>query len=190
MKKSVRNAIEEEISSDEYPDFQPGDQIRVVTREKIAGLERKTRFEGVCIARRGEGPDQTFKVRKTSFGVGVERIFPLHSPIIEEIKILRKGKVSQSKLNYLAGRSAKNARIKEKRVDLDEVNAPAGDEEESGEENEATGEPTAAEESVEETEEEVEETTETAAETSEEAESTPEKEKSEAAGTAEDNTGE
>ncbi|MGM0380524.1 MAG: 50S ribosomal protein L19 [bacterium] len=124
MKQSVRKLVEEEIGADDYPAFQPGDQIRVVTREEIAGMERKTTFEGVCIARRGEGPDETFKVRKNSFGVGVERIFPLNSPIIEEVKILRKGKVRRSKLNYLAGRSAKNARIKEKRVDLDEANAP------------------------------------------------------------------
>ncbi len=168
MKQSIKNAIEKEISTDEYPAFQPGDQIRVVTREKIAGLERKTSFEGVCISRRGDGPDQTFKVRKNSFGVGVERIFLLHSPIVEKIEIVRKGKVRRAKLNYLAGRSAKKARIKEKRVDLEEVNA-TGEEEKTGKTTEEEEAAAAASPPVEESEEEIE--PEVAGETTEETES-------------------
>jgi len=86
------------------------------------GETRTRRFEGICIGRRGEGPDQTFKVRKVSFGVGVERIFPLYSPVIENIEVLRKGKVRRAKLNYLEGRSARESRIEERRADLDSIN--------------------------------------------------------------------
>jgi large subunit ribosomal protein L19 len=122
VKDSLQDAIKEELPDANYPDFEPGDKIRVTSTKEIGGQERKRHFEGVCIARRGEGPDETFKVRKVSFGVGVERIFPLHSPTIDEITIQRKGKVRQAKLNYLEDRSSKESRIKEERVDLDEVN--------------------------------------------------------------------
>lgn len=122
MKESLQNAITEELPEADYPDFEPGDKIKVTSTKEIRGQQRKRHFEGVCIARRGEGPDETFKVRKVSFGVGVERIFPLYSPSIDEIEILRKGKVRRAKLNYLEGRSAKESRIDEERVDLEEVN--------------------------------------------------------------------
>ncbi len=127
MKKSLQDAIrEKELPDADYPDFEPGDRIEVTTRVEIGGEKRTRRFEGVCIARRGEGPDQTFKVRKVSFGVGVERLFPLYSPLIESIEVLSKGKVRRAKLNYLEGRSAREARIEEQRADLEAINAPPG----------------------------------------------------------------
>lgn len=123
MKQSLQDAIrEQELPDANYPDFQPGDRIEVTTRVDIGGEKRTRRFEGVCIARRGEGPDQTFKVRKISFGVGVERLFSLYSPLIESIEILSKGKVRRAKLNYLEGRSAREARIEEQRADLEALN--------------------------------------------------------------------
>lgn len=121
MKESLQNAIKNELPDADYPDFDPGDRIRVTTSQVISGQRRKRQFEGVCIARRGEGPDQTFKVRKVSFGVGVERIYPLYSPIIEDIEVLKKGKVRRAKLNHLEERSAKEARIKEQQSDLEEA---------------------------------------------------------------------
>lgn len=127
MKKSLQDAIrQKELPDAKYPDFQPGDRIEVTTRVEIGGEKRTRRFEGVCIARRGEGPDETFKVRKISFGVGVERLFPLYSPLIESIEVLSKGKVRRAKLNYLEGRSARKARIEEQRADLEAINASPG----------------------------------------------------------------
>ncbi len=145
MKRSLRNAIKEELPEADYPDFEPGDKIRITSTRSIGGQERERHFEGVCIARGGEGHDETFKVRKVSFGVGVERIFPLHSPSIHDIEILRKGKVRQAKLNYLEDRSSKESRIDEKRVDLEEVNrtessTPPGDGDEVTADEEVDGE--------------------------------------------------
>lgn len=124
MKQSLQDAIKREMSDTEYPEFDSGDQIRVTTREEIGGEMRTRHFEGVCIAKRGDGIDKTFKVRKMSFGVGVERIFPLFSPMIDTIEVLQKGKVNQSKLSYLEDRSSKDARIEEEDADLEEINAP------------------------------------------------------------------
>lgn len=133
MKQSLQDAIrEKELPDANYPDFQPGDRIEVTTRVEIGGEKRTRRFEGVCIARRGEGPDQTFKVRKISFGVGVERLFSLYSPLIESIEVLSKGKVRRSKLNYLEGRSAREARIEEQRADLEAINTSPGSPEDAG----------------------------------------------------------
>jgi large subunit ribosomal protein L19 len=139
VKDSLQNAIKEELPEANYPDFEAGDKIRVTSTKEIGGQKRKRHFEGICIARRGEGPDETFKVRKVSFGVGVERIFPIHSPTIDEITIQRKGKVRQAKLNYLEDRSSKESRIEEERVDLDEVNRTES-EEASSDEGEAADE--------------------------------------------------
>jgi len=122
MDTRIQKILEDEMKERNYPDFEAGDTIRVRTREDIGGQMRPRSFEGVCIGREGKGPNRTFKVRKTSFGVGIERIFPLYSPIIQEIEIVRKGKVRRSKLTYLEGRSQKDSRIKQQRVDLDEVN--------------------------------------------------------------------
>lgn len=141
MDSNIQDLLESELKDQEYPDFDPGDTICVRTREEIGGQMRNREFEGVCISRSGKGPDQTFKVRKDSFGVGVERIFPLYSPMIEDVEIIRKGKVRRAKLNYLEGRSQKDARIEEERVDLEEANRVESDQaEESSETQEETDE--------------------------------------------------
>jgi large subunit ribosomal protein L19 len=97
------------------PDFRPGDTIKVMVKVKEGDKERLQAFEGVCVGRRGAGVSANFAVRKVSAGVGVERIFPLHSPSIHEIAIVRRGKVRKAKLYYLRQLSGKGARIREKR---------------------------------------------------------------------------
>lgn len=98
------------------PAFRAGDTLRVNVRVREGDKERLQAFEGVCIARRGAGVSETFTVRKISNGVGVERIFPVHSPMIESITVVRRGRVRRAKLFYLRGVTGKSARIKEKRV--------------------------------------------------------------------------
>ncbi len=100
---------------DDIPDFGPGDTVRVHVRVVEGGRERVQAFEGVVIARKGGGLRETFTVRKVSFGVGVERIFPLHAPIIHSIEVVRRGDVRRAKLYYLRKRVGKATRIKEKR---------------------------------------------------------------------------
>ena len=100
---------------DDIPDFGPGDTVRVHVRVIEGGRERTQAFEGVVIARKGGGIRETFTVRKISFGVGVERIFPVHAPIIQTIEVLRRGDVRRAKLYYLRDRVGKATRIKEKR---------------------------------------------------------------------------
>ena len=99
---------------DDIPDFGPGDTVRVHVRVIEGGRERTQAFEGVVIARKGGGIRETFTVRKISFGVGVERIFPVHAPIIQTIEVLRRGDVRRAKLYYLRGLTGNAARIKEK----------------------------------------------------------------------------
>ncbi len=98
------------------PPFRAGDTLRVNVRVREGDKERLQAFEGVCIARRGAGVSETFTVRKISNGVGVERIFPVHSPMIESIGVVRRGRVRRAKLFYLRGLTGKSARIREKRV--------------------------------------------------------------------------
>jgi large subunit ribosomal protein L19 len=108
--------IEAALLRDDIPDFSPGDTVRVHVRVIEGGNERVQAYEGVVIGRKGgNGARATFNVRKISFGVGVERIFPLHSPIIQEIEVIRKGDVRRAKLYYLRDRVGKATRIKEKR---------------------------------------------------------------------------
>lgn len=113
------NAIEQIEAAqlrDDIPEFGPGDTVRVHVRVIEGGRERIQLYEGVVIARKGgSGARATFTVRKISFGVGVERIFPLHSPIIQQIEVTRRGDVRRAKLYYLRNRSGKATRIKEKR---------------------------------------------------------------------------
>ncbi len=97
------------------PNFSPGDTIKVMVRVREGDKERLQAFEGVCVARKGGGIDETFTVRKISASVGVERIFPLHSPSIATIELVRRGRVRRAKLYYLRRLSGKSARIKEKR---------------------------------------------------------------------------
>jgi len=107
--------IESAQLRDDIPDFSPGDTVRVDVRVIEGGRERTQAFEGVVIARKGGGIRETFTVRKISFGVGVERIFPVHAPIIQQIEVLRRGDVRRAKLYYLRDRVGKATRIKEKR---------------------------------------------------------------------------
>jgi large subunit ribosomal protein L19 len=100
---------------DDLPEFAPGDTVRVHVRVVEGGRERVQVYEGVVIARKGGGIRETFTVRKISFGVGVERIFPLHAPIISKIEVVRRGDVRRAKLYYLRDRVGKATRIKEKR---------------------------------------------------------------------------
>jgi large subunit ribosomal protein L19 len=96
------------------PDFAPGDTLRVNVRISEGDRERIQAFEGLCIARSGKGLNESFTVRKLSFGEGVERVFPVNSPVLESIEVRRKGKVRRAKLYYLRGRTGKRARIAEK----------------------------------------------------------------------------
>lgn len=107
--------IESAYLRDDVPDFAPGDTVRVNVRVVEGGRERVQIFEGVVIGRNGRGARASFTVRKLSFGVGVERIFPLHAPIIHSIEVVRRGDVRRAKLYYLRNRVGKSARIKEKR---------------------------------------------------------------------------
>lgn len=109
--KTVENAhLRQDI-----PDFRPGDTVKVHVRVVEGGRERIQVFEGIVIARNGGGLRESFTVRKISFGVGVERVFPLHAPIIDRIEVVRRGDVRRAKLYYLRDRVGKAARIKERR---------------------------------------------------------------------------
>ena len=100
----------------DLPKFRSGDTLRVNVRVKEGDKERIQAFEGVCISRRGSGVSESFTVRKISNGVGVERIFPLHSPMIADIAVVRRGRVRRAKLYYLRQLTGKATRIKEKKV--------------------------------------------------------------------------
>ena len=97
------------------PDFRPGDTLRVNVKVIEGTRERVQAFEGVCIARRNRGVNSAFTVRKISYGEGVERVFPLYSPRIDSIEVVRRGRVRRAKLYYLRGRTGKSARIAERR---------------------------------------------------------------------------
>jgi len=113
MKPIIAKAQELQLRSD-HPKFRPGDTIRVNVRlkEGEGDKERIQAFEGVVMSRRGELLGESFTVRRVSFGIGVERIFPTHSPMISTIEMVRQGRVRRAKLNYLRGRKGKAARIK------------------------------------------------------------------------------
>ena len=106
--------IEEEQMRSDVPAFRPGDTIRVHVRIREGNRERVQPFEGVVIARKGGGSHETMTVRRVSYGVGVERTFMIHSPRIEKIEVLRRGKVRRAKLYYLRNLRGKAARIKER----------------------------------------------------------------------------
>ena len=100
---------------DDLPQFGPGDTIRVNVRVREGDKERIQAFEGVCIGRRGAGISESFTVRKVSSGIGVERIFPVHSPSIDSIELVRRGRVRRAKLYYLRRLRGTATRIREKR---------------------------------------------------------------------------
>jgi len=101
----------------EIPTFQAGDTIRVNVKVTEGSRERVQAFEGVCIARRNRGLNSSFTIRKISYNEGVERVFPLYSPIIDSIVVVRRGVVRRAKLYYLRGRRGKSARIAERRTE-------------------------------------------------------------------------
>ncbi len=106
--------VEQTQIKDTIPTFQPGDTLRVHVRIKEGNKERLQAFEGICIALKHGGIRETVTVRKVSFGVGVERIFPLHATVIDHIDVIRRGKVRRAKLYYLRDLRGKAARIKER----------------------------------------------------------------------------
>jgi large subunit ribosomal protein L19 len=107
------------------PEFQPGDTLRVNVRIKEGERERVQAYEGVCIARAGGGIHESFTVRKISFGEGVERVFPLMSPMIESIEVKRRGAVRRAKLYYLRDRRGKSARIAERQTVRPDASTPS-----------------------------------------------------------------
>ncbi|WP_428239765.1 50S ribosomal protein L19 [Gynuella sp.] len=113
-RNKIIQAIESEQLKTNVPTFGPGDTLVVQVKVKEGERERLQAFEGVCIGRRNRGLGSNFTVRKISSGVGVERTFQLHSPLVESIEVKRRGDVRQSKIYYLRDRSGKSARIKEK----------------------------------------------------------------------------
>ncbi len=108
--------VDRESLRDDVPDFRPGDTLKVHVRVVEGNRERVQVFQGPVIRRQGTGARETFTVRKVSFGVGVERTFPVHSPILATIEVLTQGDVRRAKLYYLRGRVGKAAKIKEKRT--------------------------------------------------------------------------
>jgi large subunit ribosomal protein L19 len=109
--------IHRENMRSDLPGFRPGDTLKVMVRVREGEKERLQAFEGICIAKRGGGISETFTVRKVSAGVGVERIFPLHSPNVASVDIVRRGKVRRAKLYYLRKLTGKASRIREKKAE-------------------------------------------------------------------------
>ncbi len=113
--KEIENEQMAKLSAGkEIPDFQPGDTVIVNVKILEGERSRVQAYEGVCIGRAGAGLNENFTVRKISYGEGVERVFPLYSPMINSIKVVRRGKVRRAKLYYLRGRRGKSARIVER----------------------------------------------------------------------------
>lgn len=115
MSTDIIKKIEQEQSKTEVPDFSVGDAVKVHVKIKEGGKERLQVFPGTVIARQGGGLTETFTVRRISHSVGVERVFPIHSPSVEKIEVERSSNVRQAKLFFLRGRSGKAARLKERR---------------------------------------------------------------------------
>jgi len=112
---NVIREIEREYLRDDIPAFRPGDTVRVNVKVVEGNRERVQAFEGVVIKRQGSGVNETFTVRRVSYGVGVERTFPVHSPRLASIEVVRRGVVRRAKLYYLRERTGKAARIRERR---------------------------------------------------------------------------
>jgi large subunit ribosomal protein L19 len=142
----IVEAVERRQQRSDVPAFQAGDTVRVHVRIKEGDKERLQAFEGVVIARKHSGVRETITVRKTSFGVGVERIFPLHASVIDHIDLVRKGRVRRAKLYYLRKLRGKAARIREKdaRLERAEVAAAAAAASDAVSSPEVSAEPEAA----------------------------------------------
>jgi large subunit ribosomal protein L19 len=115
--------VDQEYLRADIPPFRPGDTVKVHVRVVEAGRERVQVFQGVVIRRQGGGLQETFTVRKISFGVGVERTFPVHSPSISRLEVVTHGRVRRAKLYYLRERRGKKARIRERRIEGEELAA-------------------------------------------------------------------
>ena len=109
-----KKQIEKVLAQRSLPDFAPGDTVRVDVKVVEGERERIQAFEGVCIARRSDGVNSSFTVRKISYGEGVERVFPVYAPQVAGVTVMRRGRVRRAKLYYLRGRTGKAARIAEK----------------------------------------------------------------------------
>ena len=110
---NVIDKIGQTLERQDHPEFKAGDTVRVYVKIREGEKERVQAFQGVCIRRHNNGIGSTFTVRKISYGTGVERIFPVHTPRIEKVEVLRRGKVRQARTYYLRGLRGKAARIKE-----------------------------------------------------------------------------
>ncbi len=115
MSQQLIKAVTQSYMKNDVPAFRPGDNVKVHVKIKEGGRERIQIFEGLVISRRGGGISEMYTVRKLSSGVGVERTFPIHSPMVAKIEVVRLGKVRRAKLGYIRSLSAKAARIKERR---------------------------------------------------------------------------
>jgi large subunit ribosomal protein L19 len=124
LKQIENEQVAKLTAGKQIPDFQPGDTVLVNVKVVEGERSRVQAYEGVCIGRAGSGLNENFTVRKISYGEGVERVFPLYSPMIDSIKVVRRGKVRRAKLYYLRGRRGKSARIVERQ---DHGSAAAGD---------------------------------------------------------------
>ncbi len=120
-----REHMAELAAEKSVPDFQPGDTVKVNVKVIEGSRERLQAFEGVCIARAGGGLNENFTVRKISYGEGVERVFPIYSPLVGSIELVRRGRVRRAKLYYLRGLTGKAARIAEKRSKVSKADAKA-----------------------------------------------------------------
>lgn len=115
MKKT--DVVDKQFEKKELPDFRPGDTVKVSVKVVEGEKTRIQAFEGICIRMRGTGNSETFTVRKISYGVGVERVFPVNSPRVDKVQVIRRGKVRRAKLHYLRERTGKAAmRVKERSV--------------------------------------------------------------------------
>lgn len=122
---NIVNEIEKEYLKKDVPTFNVGDTVRVYVKVVEAGKERLQAYEGIVIAKRNGSIRESFTVRRISYGVGVERTFPLHSPRIDRVEVVRKGRVRRAKLYYLADRTGKKAKVREDRKKANVVAEPA-----------------------------------------------------------------
>jgi len=115
MEMDLIKAVERQYLKEDLPEFSPGDTVRVHVKVVEGARERTQVFEGVVIRRQGSGLKETFTVRRVTYNIGVERIFPVHSPVIGRIEVIKRGRVRRAKLYYLRKRTGKAARIRERR---------------------------------------------------------------------------
>jgi large subunit ribosomal protein L19 len=125
LKQIEQEQIEKLTAGKDIPEFGPGDTLIVNVKVVEGERSRLQAYEGVCIARAGAGINQSFTVRKISYGEGVERVFPLYAPMVDSIKVVRRGKVRRAKLYYLRGLRGKKARITEKQDHVETAEAKA-----------------------------------------------------------------